>query len=311
MGNTYQITAVAIEHEREALRFIAAGHRSDATSIARAESLENLISDCERPEVRIYHTVESDSCIAAGMTIIRPGRTAMLFYSPPATDGVSSEALGQTLRRLSRDTIAAGASLVQALIAVGAGADVCLLKATGFTLFVTLIYMKLDLAGIGKPGSAAGLTWKNLDNAGEAELASVIQSTYHGSQDCAGLVGVRDIHDVIEEHKHAGVFRPESWWIVYCDSQPIGCVLLNDSDVTPTSEIVYLGVTPQHRGKGIGQKLLARAASDAKGRHSEAVTLALDAQNHCARRLYDEAGYEETNRRMACIMLAKQAAIDA
>ncbi len=235
----------------------------------------------------------------------------MLFYSPPSDDGVNGEALGQTLGRLSRDTLAAGASLVQALIAVDSGAEVSLLKARGFTLFVTLIYMKLDLADIEKPCDAAELVWENMDDADEAELACAIQSTYHGSQDCTELVRVRDIHDVIEEHKHAGVFRPESWWIVYCDSQPVGCVLLNDSDVAPSSEIVYLGVAPQHRGKGIGQKLLARAASDAKGRHSIAITLAVDAQNHCARRLYEEAGYKETSRRMACMMLAKPAAIDA
>ncbi len=311
MGNTRQITAVAIEHEREVLHFIAAGHRCDASAAARAEYLENLISDCDRPDVRIYHALEGDTCIAAGMTIIRPGRTAMMFYSPPSDDGVNSEALGQTIGRLSRDTLTAGASLVQTLIAIDAGAEVGLLKAIGFTLFVTLIYMKLDLAGIDKPGGAAELIWKNMDDADEAELACAIQSTYHGSQDCTGLIGVRDIHDVIEEHKHAGVFRPESWWTVYCDSQPVGCVLLNDSDATPTSEIVYLGVAQQYRGKGVGQKLLARAASDAKGRHSVAITLAVDAQNHCARRLYEEAGYKETSRRMACMMLAKSATIDA
>lgn len=235
----------------------------------------------------------------------------MLFYSPLTASGVNSEALGQTLQRLSRDTLAAGTLLVQTLTTVDADADIRMLKARGFTLLVTLIYMKLDLARAGKRVDAPGVTWKTMNTAGEVELGSVIQNTYPGSHDCAGLAGMRDVHDVIEEHKHAGVFRPESWWIVYCDSQPVGCVLLNDSDVTPASEIVYLGVVPQYRGKGIGQTLLTRAASDAKGRHSTAITLAVDAQNHYARRLYEAANYKETNRRMTCMMLARHAAIDA
>ena len=77
MDTIYRIATVPIEHEREAVQFIAAGHRRDASVRTRVEFLANLIASYGRPEIRIYHAIEGGNRI--GFDIPEPQSTDRFF----------------------------------------------------------------------------------------------------------------------------------------------------------------------------------------------------------------------------------------
>ena len=145
------------------------------------------------------------------------------------------------------------------------------------------------------------LSFRSCESFDDRELAEVIGASYEESLDCPGLYGLRKTEDVIASHKAAAGSEPATWLIFYRSSQPVGCVLVNDSSATATADVSYLGVLPKFRGLGFGRAMLAIAISGAKNRDYMAMTLAVDAQNSYAFNLYKSAGFTEIFRKLAFI----------
>jgi len=78
---------------------------------------------------------------------------------------------------------------------------------------------------------------------------------------------------------------------------PAGVAMVND--LHGRGELVYLGVVPEMRGHGIGRALLRRAIRETAEMGLTQISLAVDAGNTPALRLYRDAGFEETHRRLA------------
>jgi [ribosomal protein S18]-alanine N-acetyltransferase len=108
--------------------------------------------------------------------------------------------------------------------------------------------------------------------------------------------------DVLSAHRLAGG-RPSTWWIAEVDHVPAACVLVNDH--TDSAEVVYLGVAPEYRRRGLARCMLDRAARAAAARGLASLTLAVDAANTPAMAAYAAAGFEETDRRIACFVTGK------
>jgi len=66
-------------------------------------------------------------------------------------------------------------------------------------------------------------------------------------------------------------------------------------------ELVYLGLVPEARGRGLGRRLLEHGLALLKGRSERAVVLAVDERNTPAMKLYREAGFRPSLRRVAFI----------
>ena len=64
-------------------------------------------------------------------------------------------------------------------------------------------------------------------------------------------------------------------------------------------ELVYLGVVPEGRGRGIGRTLLAHAIRDTAEKGLDRMGLAIDVKNTPAMRLYEGANFHEIRRRLA------------
>jgi ribosomal protein S18 acetylase RimI-like enzyme len=61
-------------------------------------------------------------------------------------------------------------------------------------------------------------------------------------------------------------------------------------------EVVYLGLTPAARGRGLGRQAIAHALELARP-HTSRLELAVDIRNHPATRLYDATGFVIVDRR--------------
>jgi len=224
----------------------------------------------------------------------------MLFHASADAAGVDREALAATLRAAADDALATGAAFAQALTPPGNEGDIACLMEAGFGFLAELRYLRKPLSG---PVAATGdgkVTWRTAAEVGDAALGELIRCTYEGTLDCPALSGLRRTEDVLAGHRAAGTYRPEWWRVAENGGEPAGCVLLNDMGPT-SAEVVYMGAAPAHRGRGLGAALLRRAAGDAQAAGKLSVTLAVDAANTYARRIYEREGFAEVQRRVAHI----------
>ncbi|MCE5277260.1 MAG: GNAT family N-acetyltransferase [Planctomycetaceae bacterium] len=297
-----QIAPVPARHRRMAMGFVAAGRDSGYMAAQRASALRRLF-DSRVGEAWLWWVRQWGRCQAAAMILAGAGRTGMLYYSPPGAPGVDEESLTTLLATLAPAAMAEGPlSLVQAACSPEDHRDVDLLRGAGFELLAELIYMRLDLATPPEEFEEPAIVWRRYGQFTQDQLAAVIKASYEQSLDCPPLRGRRQIADVIAGHKASGAFSPKSWWIAFIDEVPAGCVLVNASHDGLGADVVYLGVAAAARGKGLGRKLLSRAAAQAYMSGYQCLTLAVDAGNTYAMRLYQDAGFREQYRRVTYAM---------
>ncbi len=237
-----------------------------------------------------------------------PGRTAMLLMNGRLPRGVSPAdelAIAGAIDAACGAQAAAGVRLAQALVPDAQGPLARLLRdRCGFETLADLLYLqrraRTRAAVMPLP---PGITLATYGPRTHDAFAEAIEASYAGSLDCPKLAGVRHIEDVIAGHKAAGLFRPD-WWTLALDAgRPIGVLLLAGLGIGGHmgAEVVYLGLAPAARGRGLSAPLLAwaeRAAATTPGR---LMALAVDAANTPALRIYRRAGFRQNERRTALI----------
>ena len=289
----------------EAACFLAGGSRCSELVEAQGRAVIDLIDLRSPDSSALWWARSGRRCLATAIVLDSPGRVGFLFHSPTSAPGVNRQALVELLREISADAIGRGAAFVQSSLAGDQQSDEQTLCDAGFEFLAELVYMELAPAHCVQAEHADELRWLHYGQFDDGELSEVLAATYEGSLDCPLLSGVRGPADVIAGHRAGGVFRPQSWWIA-CEGQtPIGCVLANDAKMQHSAELIYLGVAPAFRGRGLGGVLLRRAAADAFDRGLTALTLAVDSRNHYALQLYLAEGFDETARRRAYAMFKK------
>jgi ribosomal protein S18 acetylase RimI-like enzyme len=142
-------------------------------------------------------------------------------------------------------------------------------------------------------------------------LCVALDKSYADTLDCPELCGMRETPDVLESHRAVGQYDPSLWWIVLENGVPEGCQLFNVSQEHDSVELVYVGLSPKIRGKGIGSSLLAYGilslykhsiGESARGpypviRGSGGLTCAVDTRNRPALQLYKRMGFTKFGQR--------------
>jgi ribosomal protein S18 acetylase RimI-like enzyme len=262
------------------------------------------------------------------------GRTAMVYISGPARRRRSGDGVDRRVTAPAA-TEERAALLLEACRAVATGEDdgitACLAQAllepreveplkaymlAGFTRVGDLAYLRkvgAPPAPVALPEgarmasvaelSAGGLTGAQIDHL----IGGVLDRTYIDTLDCPELCGLRTAADVLESHRSVGRYDPSLWWVVFMNEAAVGCALFNLLPESESAELVYLGLAPEARGKGLGAATLAAALrymagysmdgrDTARGRvlvGTGGVTCAVDTRNEAALRLYRAAGFKQ------------------
>lgn len=130
-----------------------------------------------------------------------------------------------------------------------------------------------------------------------ARFAAVIEQSYQHSLDCLHLKDFRSGADAIQSHKLSGVFEPSNWLLFSIDERDAGVLLLNEHPDQDAIELVYIGVTPELRGFGLGRRMLREGVRLAAQRARAAMFLAVDCENRYANALYSQFSFAELARR--------------
>ena len=245
---------------------------------------------------------DGKSVAATCLWVPSPGRSAMLFAPNLNQFPKAAAAVEACVRAALADAASADVALVQVMLEpedeLGAGT----FARAGLHRLATLIYMERT-----PPPAApsvqlpAGLRLQEYGPACHAALRKVVLGSYEQTLDCPALSGLRDIEDVLAGHKAVGRFDPALWTLVLEGDTPLGCLLLAEIPNRHALDLVYLGLLPAARGRGIGRALMQRMFATGRERGFEVLTLAVDEGNAPALRLYHRFGFTPVTRRVALI----------
>ena len=110
------------------------------------------------------------------------------------------------------------------------------------------------------------------------------------------------MRDVIEGHCATGEFAPHLWHVLLEHDRPIAVLLLNRSIHANAMELVYIGLAPTWRGRGIADLLMRLAIFLSAHDGKRELTLAVDSRNVPAMRLYFRHGFKRVGSRTAMIL---------
>lgn len=243
------------------------------------------------------------------LPIVSPGRTMLLFApsNPPRPDAAA--AAGALVNAICEHFAGRGVHLVQVLIDPAAQPLAALYESLGFGRMAELLYLQSDLRpGLPYPPLPDGFDWLTYSPAAHDLFAETIAASYEGSLDCPGLNGMREIEDVVAGHRASGEFDPSTWLLLrertvrgdgsIC-TQPRAVLLLARLPGTDAVELVYFGLAPDSRGRGLGQYVLRHALALCAARGMLRLTLAVDANNAPALKLYYRHGFTRAGSKLA------------
>jgi ribosomal protein S18 acetylase RimI-like enzyme len=231
-----------------------------------------------------------------------PGKTALLWG--PATSGdVAREVAGDLLAGLLGGLKSADVHVVQAVLFPEDQELESLLGSHGFLPPVELLY--LISTATSKAGPACAIEFEPYRDDQLARLAGVIESTYDQTRDVPQLNGARCLDDVVEGYRQTGVFRASRWFFARHDGRDAGCLLLADHPHLDQLELVYMGVLPGFRRRGLGKQLLQRALEVTESLGRRNLILAVDAANTPALQLYRNAGLVVLDRRWVSMKILR------
>lgn len=293
---------VSADRLLDALRHIV-GRGGEASEQAAGRFLEFI---------RTQH-LEPDQCWAAVdrrgelrpalIALPNAGRTAMIFVSPPRFPE-DVPALARLIRHSHAHFDPVRIALAQVLMEPGEKLTAAAFEQAGFARLATLCYMERRVARLGRvpsPQWPEQVALLHYEPRHEPLFKEALDLSYVETLDCPALCGLRQIDDVLRDHKAGGVVEPELWTLVLWDGRPAAVLLLNPLADGEGVELSYLGVGAEFRGKGLGRRLMALAMQQLSDRPYSRFTLAVDQQNLPAVSLYKSFGLARTDRRLAFI----------
>ncbi|MEQ8211208.1 MAG: GNAT family N-acetyltransferase [Lacipirellulaceae bacterium] len=254
----------------------------------------------------LYYLDAKGSSPAAVWLQELPGRTGVL-WPPSFAHPQAAELLDKAKEHARSEKL----QLVQMLLAEGESVDESLLKEKDFERLATLEYLWLDPAAPAEREDKAAddaladvVFLPNADRYPE-RLEGILEKTYQDTQDCPALNGVRDLSEVIEGYKKQGMMMPEHWYLLSREGQDAGVLILasHGSGEEANWELVYMGIAPDYRGKGLSRLIVGHAIEEAAKAKVSRLVLAVDATNEPALNVYRSLGFQSWQRRhvYACL----------
>lgn len=179
----------------------------------------------------------------------------------------------------------------------------------GFDRLATLDYLSgtIDEATQSKDSQVVGLRSDTLDwNRGDElnRFAAFVDQTYVETHDCPRLTEYRTALQTLRGYQASRAYAPD-WWFRLADphsGENLGCLILanhqrdhddpNAGNGDDVAEIVYMGLVPSARGRGLGSEIVRLAKQIAGREGASRIILAVDQRNRPANSIYHRAGLQ-------------------
>ncbi len=268
----------------------------------RPEIMERILGQAARGELDLeglWIARRGKRILGAMMTQGLPGRTVAIW--PPELSRWSFSRLlaVRLVQKAMEDYRHRGSLLAQALVDPEAPRHVSRdLDRAGLPYATDLIYLRRSTEPIVElPDSLTRFHWKSLAEVSEEEFAQALLRTYVGSLDMPELEILRGPENLLEAHRSQQGFDPRRWQIGSLPDDPkASAIVILSPGPSSSWEVSYFGLTPEARGRGLGQVAMAHAFETVQPL-ADSLELAVDVRNTPAVKLYERVGFEAFNRR--------------
>ena len=279
-----------------------------ATAPRRRDLLEKLFAHRERGMGFVVSLLESEQrgtvsleCLfearqdhqlhGAAFAQVLPGGCAIverLWMQEPSPE------LQEQLWRALEDDLKNRTRVLQALPKADEPERMRWLKQKGFRPANELLLMQGGSQNE-PPPPPAGMCFQPYQ--GDADrLLRLLERTYRNSLDFPQLNGVLSAAQSLDGHQSIGESGSKYWRFLQCEGQDAGCLLVADHPGLQSCEVVYMGVAPEFRGRGLGRLLLRQAQHLTSLAQRTCLTLGVDSGNQPAIAVYSSGGFEVWDR---------------
>lgn len=296
------VTPATDERRIPALRLLFARFPVDE----QQTRLHDALAASERGTLDLTHLLLAEMegmPVGSALVMLQTDGIALVWPPVVSCGATDSTVVEDVLMREICHTIDHGsARLSQCLLALDDDAETAILSRHGFERATDMFFLARAISSADATDADRndGLTRIDVEpyRPENAErFARLIESTYQGSLDCTYLNGIRSGSEAIVSHKLSGKFDPARWGLYSVDGVDAGVMLLNDHPDQDAVELVYLGVSPTARGRGLGRRMLRQGLADSALRGQAVIFLAVDCENRFANSLYSEFEFAELARR--------------
>jgi ribosomal protein S18 acetylase RimI-like enzyme len=227
------------------------------------------------------------------LPMVSPGKTVLLLDWSPITDEARPLA-AQLIGRICQHFAGQDIHLAQVLIEPQNAPAQQFFAELGFGQIAELIYLQGQIFRAIQPlRLPASMRFLAYSPQTHALFAEAILQSYRDSLDCPALGGLRDIEDIITGHRSTGEHDPAMWQLLMENDTPLGVVLLSRIPGTDSMELVYLGLRPEARQRGLGDVLVLQAMHLVSTERRHNLSLAVDSENSPALKLYYRHGLQQ------------------
>ena len=264
-----------------------------------------------------WFTAGEDNLVRqACLTVPGAGRTAVIYVSEPPRSGDAGGHESGVRERAALVSAACSAlasehagrvRIVQALPdpgerwATGAYARVPM-RHVGNLAYMRRPPRPTDKSLTPKASHGAGIEIVPGRSVDDDAVVRAMDASYEATLDCPELCGLRGTSEILASHKSVGVMDRSLWWVVTERGEPKGCAIFAPCPAQRGFELVYVGLAPGLRGRGIGRSLLNLGiASCAAISPAWSMTCAVDERNAPAIRMYESLGFRSFAKRVAFV----------
>jgi ribosomal protein S18 acetylase RimI-like enzyme len=236
------------------------------------------------------------------LPVVSPGRTVLFFGTIASVVGQNLEPMETGIDTVCDYFAGRNVQLGQVLLDPADQTSIWVYQRKQFQVIAQLLYLQRTVGRTAPPPPLAHpYQLQTYSQQTHAAFAAAILGSYENSLDCPLLNGLRNIEEIIAGHKSAGEFDPADWLLLTCAGEPVGVLLLCKTHQGDGMELVYLGLTPGARGKGLASYLMQVAESLVYSHKLKKLLLAVDAANAPALKLYYRHGMQKVTSKMAMI----------
>jgi mycothiol synthase len=243
--------------------------------------------------------------VASVLVVPGAGRTAMVFASRPA-NAAEVPMIGAVIDRACGELNGCDVHLAQVLLDSTEVLERESFLCGGFVDLASLSYLERPVPR-GRADERRSDPWPTgvsvvtYDESLQSQLVAILDASYEDTLDCPGLRGLRHTEDILQGHLASGLFDPQLWTLLKLNDQWVGALLLNPAVGQQSIELVYLGLAPSVRKRGLATRLLRHGLELMRGRPERVINLAVDDANRPALALYEREGFRSVLRRLALI----------
>lgn len=252
------------------------------------------------PESRVVGVFDGDDTVALVVFTISADDSAVLtsiFFHPRARgdEAAALAAAAGKIEALGAQQLVSGAEpksdLDRYLAAAGFEGSAMLLE----------LSRKSRRPGASRRGE---YRWEAYSTDKRELFASVFYRTLEGTQDVPDFPICHDAEKLMRSFEERGEFAREDFALLEAQGRKAGIVLA--SKARGRMEVLYFGVAPEMRGRGLGKALIEYALARGAVCGADELAAFVDIRNTSARRLYANLGFSEKRAVRACWRLAKK-----